>query len=65
MGGSLEPTMKYLRQRRFQAAVVIHLRLTWTHEELQSSQHPSASLGHLVALENLQHRHPSASLGQT
>ena len=65
MGGSLEPTMKYQRQRRFQGAVVIHLRMPRIHEELQSSQHPNASSGQLVTLENLQHRHPSASLGQT
>ena len=57
--------MKYLRQKRVEAAVVIHLRLLRIHVELQSNQHPSASLGQLVTLENLQHRHPSASLGQT
>ena len=57
--------MKYLRQKCFEAVVLIHLRLMRILVEPQLNQQPSASLGELVTLEELQHRHPTARLGQT
>ena len=65
MGGSLEPTMKYLRQKCFEAVVLIHLRLMKILVEPQLNQYPTARLGPLVTLEEPQHRHPTARLGQT
>ena len=57
--------MKYLRQKCFLAVVLIDLRLMRILVEVQLNQYPSASLGPLVTLEELQHRHPTARLGQT
>ena len=57
--------MKYLRQKCFEAVVLIHLRLMKILVEPRLNQYPSASLGPLVTLEEPQHRHPTARLGQT
>ena len=66
--GSLEPMtkyQKYLRQKcSLEAALIVHRRMR-IRVAFQPSQHPSASLGQLATLEVLQHRHPSAILGQT
>ena len=56
---------KYLRQKCSLEAALTGLRRMKTRVELQPNQHPIANLGQLVTLEVLQHRHPSASLGQT
>ena len=57
--------MKYLRQKCFEAVVLIHLRLMKILVEPQLNQYPTARLGPLVTLEGPQHRHPTARLGQT
>ena len=57
--------MKYLRQKCFEAVVLIDPRLKRIFVEPQLNQQPSASLGELVTLEEPQHRHPTVRLGQT
>ena len=57
--------MKYLRQKCFEAVVLIHLRLMKILVEPQLNRYPTARLGPLVTLEEPQHRHPTARLGQT
>ena len=66
--GSLEPMTKYQkypRQKCSLEAALTELRRMKTRVDLQPNQQPSVNVGQLVTLEDLQHRHPSSSFGQT
>ena len=68
MEGSSEPMMKYLRlqplQMRCLEAARTQVHLLRIHVELQLFQYPTARLGPLVMLEDLQDLQPSVNPGQ-
>ena len=64
MEGSMEPTMKYLRQKSYLEAARAQLRFLRIRVGFQPNQYPGSLPGPLVKLEDLRHLPPSASLGQ-